>query len=424
MDEFLDLAPEVNVPEAEYKRLLGYPADYEVDGRVSELIEKTRKWYAENGRPWVYVRQACKLELMNGRFRIDGIDFTSKRLYDQLAAAEAHNVMLVAVSAGKQCEARAGELWQEEKPDEYFFMEMFGSAVVENLVTTTGARICEWVDQHNMAVLPHYSPGYPEWDIAEQQKLFDLIRQSNGPELPGEISVMESGMLNPKKSLLAVFGITSRLDKVQNHLKLVPCENCSLEPCQYRRVPYKRSVQQKLTANNVSENGYGNGSTALGLDHHAAYKINTKALQKWSKERLMLKVLNDRSIEAQFRYEGTTCSNTGRPLEFIYRVKLAPSDQHYKIMEAYCLPAPGDTGHTYMCQYTRDAAQLMASIESEKPLLGEPLNLILNWKYQANPAGCYCTPASREHKWGIVFQVIHFAMVQHVKEGAAVESPR
>ncbi len=57
----------------------------------------------------------------------------------------------------------------------------------------------------------------------------------------------------------------------------------------------------------------------------------------------------------------------------------------------------------------------MASIESEKPLLGKPLNAILDWKYSSNPAGCFCAPASREHKWGIVLQVIHYALVQREK---------
>ncbi len=51
---------------------------------------------------------------------------------------------------------------------------MFGSAVVEHLTTTAGARLCAWADGERMAVLPHYSPGYPEWDIAEQPRLFSL----------------------------------------------------------------------------------------------------------------------------------------------------------------------------------------------------------------------------------------------------------
>ena len=58
-----------------------------------------------------------------------------------------------------------------------------------------------------MAVLPHYSPGYPEWSIEEQPRLLDLINRLQ-PKMPAPVEVMDSGMLRPKKSLLAVFGIT------------------------------------------------------------------------------------------------------------------------------------------------------------------------------------------------------------------------
>jgi hypothetical protein len=354
--------------------------------------------------------------LSEGQFVIDGVPFNSKRVFERLVNAGAHSALIVAVSAGKNCEEQAAQLWKEEKPDEYFFMEMYGSAVVENLITTTGARICAWVDQQRMAVLPHYSPGYPEWNISEQQKLFRLINQGNTKAvLPDDIHVMESGMLNPKKSLFAVFGITKHLDKVEHLSKLIPCENCSLEGCRYRRVPYKRAIQP-LEKTEDSMNGAEVRVATPALNHCATYKINTKALDKWSKERLVLNVLDDNSIEAQFRYEGTTCSNTGRPLEFIYRVKLGASETQYKIQEAYCLPAPGDTGHTSMCQYIKDGRQLMSAIEREKPLLGKPLNAILDWNYMTNPAACYCNPISRQHKWGIVLQVIHYAMVSREKE--------
>jgi hypothetical protein len=49
MEELFDLKPEVNVLETEYKRLLGYPAHYELGGRVRELVDQTRQWYAKHG---------------------------------------------------------------------------------------------------------------------------------------------------------------------------------------------------------------------------------------------------------------------------------------------------------------------------------------------------------------------------------------
>jgi hypothetical protein len=416
MIELLDKRPETNVQEAEYKRLLGYPRHYVFAERSRELADWARHWYAENGKPWIYARQTERLDISNGRLGIGCVDFSSRRFREQLVEAQAHTAILVAVSAGKECEEKARQLWLEEKPDEYFFLEMYGSAVVEHLVTTAGARLCAWAEQQGMAVLPHYSPGYPEWDISDQPKLLDLIRKKNFQQ---EIHALDTGMLRPKKSLLAVFGITRHVHRVRNLTELIPCENCSMPSCQYRRAPYtyarnrmEEVRQLQARADEISSGKALNHST---LDHEAKYSAGFRALQKWSRERLQLNVLADRSVQARFRYAGTTCSNLGRPLEYDYHLKLDPAGEGYKIVEMSCAPAPGDTGHAHMCEYLSNAKQLEQAIANEKPLLGRPLNEVLTWKRQFSPAGCYCDAVSREHKWGLVLEVIHYALEQDKK---------
>jgi hypothetical protein len=85
-----------------------------------------------------------------------------------------------------------------------------------------------------MAVLPHYSPGYPGWDVAQQSRLLGLLKTARS--LPGNLEALESGALLPKKSLLAVFGLTRQTDGVRRLTELVACESCSLPACQYRRM--------------------------------------------------------------------------------------------------------------------------------------------------------------------------------------------
>ena len=129
----------------------------------------------------------------------------------------------------------------------------------------------------------------------------------------------------------------------------------------------------------------------------------------------------DGSTEITFRYDGTTCTNMGRPLAFLYQVKLGPQGDEYPILEQRCGPAPGDTGHTSMCGYVADPEGMMATIESEKPLIGQRLNSILGWRREPNGAGCFCEAASRIHKWGLVLETIHYALVQ--KELSAETEP-
>jgi len=402
MIELSDATPVVDVEPAEYNRLLGYPPGWVLEGRARELADMAADWYARNGRPWVYARQAESLHTSNGSTEIDGIAFSSSRLRSTLERAQAHSAIMVAAGAGPELECEAQRLWRDEKPDEYFFLEVYGSAVVERLITATGARLCAWAEQQAMAVLPHYSPGYPEWDIAEQSRLLDLMTRSGQLPLPSPLEALGSGALRPKKSLLAVFGLTHRTERVRPLTGLVPCENCSFVPCQYRRAPYVRAPE---------------ASNLIGLPASpqpaVRYGANVKALKRWAGERLSLKARGDGAIEAVFRYDGTTCTNMGRPLAFHYNVQLGPPEGGYLIREQQCVPAPGDAGHALMCQY--DDGRLLTAIDGEKPLLGQPLQNVLLWQRSECAAGCYCDPAGREHKWGLVLETIHFALTQMEK---------
>jgi hypothetical protein len=404
--EITDGAPEVSVPPAEYIRLLGYPPGWTLEGRARELAAWAREWYTRNGRPWIYARQADALGIGDTRVTIDGFAFTSPRLRGTMDAARASGAVLVAVSAGPELEDEAQARWREGKPDEYFFLEVYGSAVVEHLVTMTGARLCAWADGHGVAVLPHYSPGYPEWAIEEQPALLDLMRRRRPDAIT--VDVLESGMLKPKKSLLAVFGLTRDTDRVGRLTELSPCENCSFVRCQYRRSPYRRAPQPSDPELAAASSALANG--AWRPDSNPRYSISLKALQRWAAERLSMEARPDGSVAAVFRYEGTTCTNTGRPLHFHYHVTLGPRREGYPIRGQTCRPSPGEHGHTSMCAYLREGEQLLAAIAADRPLHGQPLVDVLEWVRQSSPAGCYCEPESRLHKWGLVLETLHYAL--------------
>jgi hypothetical protein len=416
--EISDALPGVDVPQQEFTRLLGYPRGFAMEGRSRELSDWARDWYADHGRPWFYARQVESLGFESGSpagdttrpdlIKIDGAIFNSKRLHTAFEQAGAHSAILVAVGAGPEAEEEARQLWKEEKPDEYFFLEMYASAVVEQLTTIAGARLCDWAEQRGMAVLPHSSPGYPDWDVAEQPRLLELIMRTRSEQFPSRVDAFESGMLRPKKTQLAVFGVTRHRERLQRLTSLVPCESCSFGPCQYRRAPYKRAP--RTTAEPLP------APTSV-LDADAKYTVNRKALQRWAEERLAIATQSDGSMVATFRYDGTTCTNMGRPLSFIYKVKLGSRADEYPILDERCTPAEGDTGHESMCKFVEDSDRLMAAIDSEKPLLGQRLSAVLEWRREPNGAGCYCEPQSRNHKWGLVLETIHYALVQKELSG-------
>lgn len=407
--ELLDARPPVAVEEREYWRLLGYPADHEPSERARELARWARAWYAEHGRPWVYLREVA-LEIPANALRLDGAEFSSRELREHLVAAHAGRAMLLAVSAGAACEDHARELWRESKPDEYFFLEMFGSAVVEHLVAGLNGRICDLAGQEGWVAVPHYSPGYTGWDVADQNRLHELILRGRREPWPENLEVLASGMLRPKKSLLGVVGLTVQPPEGRDAARFIPCERCAFSPCQYRRRPYLHARRTSASASETP--GATPASVARPLTPDARYTVNPRALQKWAEERVQLDRRADGSIEARFRFDGTTCSNLGQPLAFDYVVELSSADEGHCVRRVSCAPTPGEEGYRSMCAYLGDADAFMSALASEQPLVGQPLDAVLRWNREATPSGCLCTAGARAHKWGLALEAIHYTLAR------------
>jgi hypothetical protein len=228
----------VTVREEEYRRLLGLPRGRSLEGRVAELAAWAADWYARHGRPWRVAREVASLKLEAETVRVEGVAFTSTTLAERLSRAGARGAVIAGVGAGSEAELEARRLWDAGRPDEYFFLEIYASAVVEQLVTELGALLCAWADAREQAVLPHYSPGYPGWELADQPALLELLL-AGGEPLPSALEVLWSGQLRPKQSLLGLFGVAPKSERVASLQEHIPCAACSFAPCGFRRAPYR-----------------------------------------------------------------------------------------------------------------------------------------------------------------------------------------
>jgi hypothetical protein len=76
-----------------------------------------------------------------------------------------------------------------------------------------------------------------------------------------------------------------------------------------------------------------------------------------------------------------------------------------------------------MCAYLNDAARFMESMAIEKPLIGQSLESVIGWKRPHRPSGCYCEADARTHKWALVYEVIHFGLVQASNSNSFASAP-
>lgn len=393
--ELFATQPAPVVADAEYHRLLGWPAGHEPSPAGAALAAAARAWYAQYGRPWLALREV-RLVINGDTVRLAGREFHSPRLAAHLRDHQATTAVLLAASAGPECEAHARQLWEESRPDEYFFLEVYGSAVVEQLVAQASGRLCAEAGSRQLVAVPHYSPGYSGWDVAEQPQLFELLTQTLAGPFPGPLEVLTSGMLRPKNSLLAVIGLAPA--GTAPAPVATPCQRCAFTPCQYRRTPHRPAP--------------GARSLRPGLEHRSKllpnYTMPLRALRKWAVERVELKPGPDDAVEASFRFDGSTCSNLGQPLVLDFRLRLQPSGQSYVIQSATCRPA--DEGWQKMCAALEHPEAFLRALALSQPTPGRRLEESLAAEPEPAPSGCLCTAGNRAHKWRLALETISFAL--------------
>jgi len=218
------------VPEAELARLAGLPPGGLEDERFRDLARAARAWYAAHGRPRVFARSGELVAPGSDAVEIvadtSSVRFTSRRLARALTRSNAHALVVTVVSAGAELATEATRLWSD-RPDEAWFLDRLGAALVETLVGQMRAVFEGALP--DVRLLAPLAPGHDGWELAEQRLAFDFLRES-GDLAP--LRLTEGGMLFPAHSMLVAFGVTCEQIRVDDR---APCTTCSLTSCTIRR---------------------------------------------------------------------------------------------------------------------------------------------------------------------------------------------
>ena len=124
--------------------------------------------------------------------------------------------------------------YQRFSPVKALLMQAYGAERIECLCDIFCKEIREDVEQLHRTVTPRYSPGYGDMPLEKQKDIFALLdcnRQIG-------ISLNESLLMTPSKSVTAIFGISDKGDNVSNN-KLAPdgkkCAGCNKKDCGFRK---------------------------------------------------------------------------------------------------------------------------------------------------------------------------------------------
>ncbi|MDR1813528.1 MAG: hypothetical protein LBR18_01595 [Tannerella sp.] len=107
-----------------------------------------------------------------------------------------------------------------------YVIDTFGSIIAEKMAEFVQNAVEEDMTQEGLKITNRYSPGYCNWHLSGQKQLFSLI-----PENPCNISLTDSMLMMPIKSVSGIIGIGENVVKRE-----YACAVCEDKNCPYRKV--------------------------------------------------------------------------------------------------------------------------------------------------------------------------------------------
>jgi hypothetical protein len=156
----------------------------------------------------------------------NGTEFKSVKMAKALKRS--HHAVCFVATLGHAVEEVTQELTNRHNLSEAFVVDAIGSVGVEQLVEGFYKSMAAAFRKQGKGVTLRFSPGYCDWAVGEQRKLFRLVDS----HLIG-VDLSDSSLMTPKKSVSGVFGVTdsfsARLEPYN------PCHGCGKTDCIARR---------------------------------------------------------------------------------------------------------------------------------------------------------------------------------------------
>ena len=133
------------------------------------------------------------------------------------------------VTIGRGVEGEVARLNNEGRLTEAYILDRLGSLTAEHSVKAFYERMKRYHEKKGYGVTLRFSPGYCDWPITEQEKLFLLVdAESIG------VTMTASCLMQPRKSVSGVFGLFP-LSAHGKPFMYNPCRYCDNKDCNARR---------------------------------------------------------------------------------------------------------------------------------------------------------------------------------------------
>jgi len=161
-----------------------------------------------------------EVEIHNDSVVIQGIEFDTGNIITK-RFRKSDTIAIFVSTAGKEPEKESKELMNKGDIIEGYLLDVIGSELAEEAGNILESKITELLSPFNMHITNRYSPGYCNWKVSEQKKLFSLL-----PEKFCGVELTESSLLIPIKSISGFIGVGKNANKEDYQ-----CSICDIDYC-------------------------------------------------------------------------------------------------------------------------------------------------------------------------------------------------
>lgn len=127
---------------------------------------------------------------------------------------------LFIVTAGENIENQSRKYIKNNDGLKGYILDLCGSEIAEKAADKTEAEIKKYAAELGMSISNRYSPGYCNWTVGEQKKIFSII-----PDGLCNVKLTDSSLMKPIKSVSGIIGVGEEIKKVP-----YSCSTCAT-PC-------------------------------------------------------------------------------------------------------------------------------------------------------------------------------------------------
>ncbi|MCW8850594.1 MAG: hypothetical protein OQJ81_11495 [Melioribacteraceae bacterium] len=161
-------------------------------------------------------KDSSGLTIGNQYFNMDRI------VTSQLKKADKAAIFLCTI--GSQMETWSKNLIKEGDSVKGYFVDLTASTIVEEVANLLHDNIGSKVNNYGSNITNRYSPGYCNWSVIEQQKLFSFL-----PKDFCNVKLSDTSLMSPIKSISGVIGIGENV-KYAEYI----CDRCGIKDCTHR----------------------------------------------------------------------------------------------------------------------------------------------------------------------------------------------